>query len=59
MTFMPVNQTFAIQRSVLLRDDATFALGVDLQSGHLYGDLLAKQDSMIPSCPAALIWSPG
>jgi hypothetical protein len=44
ITLMSVNQRFAISPSVPLKDDATFALGANLLSGHFYGDFLAKQE---------------
>jgi hypothetical protein len=44
ITFLSVNQTFAIPTSVFLKDDVLFVVGVNLQSGHFYGDLLAKQE---------------
>jgi hypothetical protein len=44
ITFMPVNQKFAILPSVRLKDGATFVLGPNLLSGHFYGDFLAKQE---------------
>jgi hypothetical protein len=47
ITLMPVNQRFAIQPSVPLKDDATFVLGANSLSGHFYGDFLAKQENRL------------
>jgi hypothetical protein len=39
-----VDRTFAILQSVLMKNDLTFVLCVNLPSGRLYGDSLAKQE---------------
>jgi hypothetical protein len=36
--------TSVIPQSALLKDDVTFVSGINLLSGHFYGDLLAKQE---------------
>jgi hypothetical protein len=44
ITLMPVKRRFAIPLSLPLKDDAAFALGANLLSGHFYGDFLARQE---------------
>jgi hypothetical protein len=44
ITLMSVDQTSAIRQPVLLKDDATLALGANLLSGHFYGYFQAEQE---------------
>jgi hypothetical protein len=52
---MSAGPAFATPQPVLLKNGATFALGVNLLSGHFYGDFMAKQEQTTADSLAAIL----
>lgn len=51
---MSVDPTFAIPQPVLLKNGATFTLGVNLLSDHFYRDFMVKQEQTAADSLAAV-----